>query len=130
MTKLSDAALVLLGKAAQRDDRLAELPNHLPAAARNSVVRSLLKQGLLIEDAVPLNHPMAWRTEDTAADGDNGDAVLRCSIALRLCTIPVNGVLDGDEDLAGRLFEARILRPLAWFGLLDVEVTADAVKQR
>lgn len=45
---------------------------------------------------------------------------------VRFCTIPVNGVLDGDEDLAGRLFEARILRPLAWFGLLDVEVTADA----
>ena len=84
MTKLSDAALVLLGKAAQRDDCLAELPKHLPAAARNAVVRSLLKQGLLIEDAVPLNHPMAWRTDDTAADGDNGDAVLRGSIALRI----------------------------------------------
>ena len=84
MTKLSDAALVLLGKAAQRDDRLAELPKHLPAAARNAVVRSLLKQGLLIEDAVPLNHPMAWRTDDTAADGDNGDALLRGSIALRI----------------------------------------------
>ena len=52
MTKLSDTALVLLGKAAQRDDRFAELPKHLPAAARNAVVRSLLKHGLLIEDAV------------------------------------------------------------------------------
>jgi len=82
MTKLSDTALVLLGKAAQNDDRFAEPPKHLPAAARNAVVRSLLKQGLLIEDAVPLNHPMTWRTDDSDADG--GGAELRCSIALRI----------------------------------------------
>ena len=77
MAKLSDTALVLLNKAATRDDRLAEPPTHLPAAARNAVVRSLLKQGLLIEDAVALNHPMAWRTDESDAD-------LRCSIALRI----------------------------------------------
>ena len=84
MTKLSDTALVLLGNAAQRDDRFAEPPKHLPAAARTAVVRSLLKQGLLIENAVPLNHPMAWRTEDAGADGENADGVLCCSIALRI----------------------------------------------
>ncbi len=84
MTKLSDTALVLLGKAAQRDDRFAELPKHIPAAARNAVARSLLKQGLLIEDAVALNHPMAWRTDDADTDGTHGDATLRCSIALRI----------------------------------------------
>jgi hypothetical protein len=77
MAKLSDTALVLLNKAATRDDRLVEPPNHLPAAARNAVVRSLLKQGLLIEDAVALNHPLAWRTDESDAD-------LRCSIALRI----------------------------------------------
>jgi hypothetical protein len=77
MAKLSDTALVLLNKAAIRDDRLVEPPNHLPAAARNAVVRSLLKQGLLIEDAVELNHPVAWRNDETDAD-------LRCSIALRM----------------------------------------------
>jgi hypothetical protein len=77
MAKLSDTALVLLNKAATRDDRLAEPPTHLPAAARNAVVRSLLKQGLLIEDAVAPNHPMAWRTDESDAD-------LRCSIALRI----------------------------------------------
>ena len=77
MAKLSDTALVLLNTAATRDDRLAEPPNHLPAAARNAVVRSLLKQGLLIEDAVELNHPLAWRTDESDAD-------LRCSIALRI----------------------------------------------
>jgi predicted ArsR family transcriptional regulator len=77
MAKLSDTALVLLNKAATRDDRLIEPPNHLPAAARNAVVRSLLKQGLLIEDAVELNNPLAWRTDESDAD-------LRCSIALRM----------------------------------------------
>jgi hypothetical protein len=77
MAKLSDTALVLLNKAASRDDRLAEPPNHLPAAARNAVVRSLLKEGLLIEGAVEYNHPLAWRTDETDAD-------LRCSIALRM----------------------------------------------
>jgi len=77
MAKLSDTALVLLNKAAARDDRLVEPPNHLPAAARNAVVRSLLKQGLLIEDAVELNHPLAWRTDESDAD-------LRCSMALRM----------------------------------------------
>ncbi len=77
MAKLSDTALVLLNKAATRDDRLVEPPNHLPAAARNAVVRSLLKQGLLIEDAVELHHPLAWRTDESDAD-------LRCSIALRI----------------------------------------------
>jgi hypothetical protein len=77
MAKLSDTALVLLNKAATRDDRLVEPPNHLPAAARNAVVRSMIKQGLLIEDAVALKHPMAWRTDETDAD-------LRCSIALRI----------------------------------------------
>ena len=77
MAKLSDTALVLLNKAATRDDRLAEPPNHLPAAARSAVVRSLIKQGLLIEDAVELNHPVAWRNDETDAD-------LRCSIALRM----------------------------------------------
>lgn len=77
MAKLSDTALVLLNKAATRDDRLVEPPNHLPTAARNAVVRSLLKQGLLIEDAVALNHPLAWRTDESDAD-------LRCSMALRM----------------------------------------------
>jgi hypothetical protein len=47
MSKLSDTALVLLGKAAERDDRLAIVPPKLPAAARNAVGRSLLRQGLL-----------------------------------------------------------------------------------
>lgn len=44
---------------------------------------------------------------------------------VRLCTIPISGVLEAEEDLSGRLFAARILRPLAWFGLLKVEMKVD-----
>jgi hypothetical protein len=44
---------------------------------------------------------------------------------VRLCTIPVNGVLTAEHDDAGWIFEARILRPLGWFGLLEVETKPD-----
>ena len=37
----------------------------------------------------------------------------------RLCTIPINGVLDQTWDTASHAMEARILRPLKWFGLLE-----------
>jgi hypothetical protein len=37
----------------------------------------------------------------------------------RLCTIPINGVLDQTWDTASHAMEARILRPLQWFGLLE-----------
>jgi hypothetical protein len=36
---------------------------------------------------------------------------------LRLCTIPLNGVLDQTWDTASHAMEARILRPLQWSGL-------------
>jgi hypothetical protein len=37
----------------------------------------------------------------------------------RLCTIPVNEILQASWDTGSLMMEARILRPLAWFGLLD-----------
>jgi hypothetical protein len=37
----------------------------------------------------------------------------------RLCTVPVTGVLDSAWDLGSSAMEARILRPLMWFGLLE-----------
>ena len=37
----------------------------------------------------------------------------------RLCTIPINGVLDQAWDTASFAMEAQILRPLLWFGLLE-----------
>ncbi|MEC5291368.1 hypothetical protein VSX64_11875 [Aurantimonas sp. C2-6-R+9] len=41
----------------------------------------------------------------------------------RSSTVPINGIIEATSlfDLAGSIFEARILRILTWFGLLDVE---------
>ena len=37
----------------------------------------------------------------------------------RLCTIPINGVLEAQWDAGTMAMEARVLRPLWWFGLLE-----------
>jgi hypothetical protein len=37
----------------------------------------------------------------------------------RLCAVPINGVLDARWDSGSMAMEARILRPLLWFGLLE-----------
>ena len=37
----------------------------------------------------------------------------------RMCTIPINGVLEAQWDTGTHAMEARILRPLQWFGLLE-----------
>jgi hypothetical protein len=37
----------------------------------------------------------------------------------RLCTVPINGVLETTWDTASFAMEAQILRPLQWFGLLE-----------
>jgi hypothetical protein len=38
----------------------------------------------------------------------------------RLCAIPVDSVLEDERDRGTWLMEARILRPLLWFGLLEL----------
>lgn len=66
--KLSDTARVVLSRAAQDPERLAEPPRHLPAAARDAVVRSLLKNALLAETSCPREHlALAWRQNDDGA---------------------------------------------------------------
>lgn len=37
----------------------------------------------------------------------------------RLCTIPINGVIEATWGSASTAMEARILRPLEWFGLVE-----------
>jgi len=37
----------------------------------------------------------------------------------RLCTVPIAGLLEADWDIGSYAMEARILRPLVWFGLLE-----------
>jgi hypothetical protein len=60
---LSETAQKLLSAAAQRGDRLIVLPPKFPAAARNAVIRSLLKQDLVTEVATSAEQQsIAWRT--------------------------------------------------------------------
>ena len=37
----------------------------------------------------------------------------------RMCTVPINGVLESSWDTGSHTMEATVLRPLRWFGLLD-----------
>lgn len=53
MTTLSDPQRVILSRATQHDALLAEAPAKLPAAARQSVLRSLIVKGLLEEVPAP-----------------------------------------------------------------------------
>ncbi len=64
---LSDTQSLMLGKASRHPERLAAAPTGLPAAARNAVFRSMLKNGLLAECAAPREYAgLAWRQ---VADG-------------------------------------------------------------
>ena len=54
-----------------------------------------------------------WSLSIAASDWQPADRLTR------MCTIPINGVLDSPWDAGAHAMEARILRPLWWFGLLD-----------
>jgi hypothetical protein len=63
MPKLTDTQLVILNKAAQRDDRGVVIPSKLPAGAQAKVVASLLVKHLVRE--VPKTGDLAaWREKD------------------------------------------------------------------
>ncbi len=65
MTKLSDSQRVILSVAAQHEMGLARAPKTLPAAARNAVFRSLIKNNLLTEINAPREHVgLGWRQDD------------------------------------------------------------------
>jgi hypothetical protein len=65
MTKLSDTQRVILSAAAQHEMGLARAPKTLPAAARNAVFRSLIKNNLLTEINAPREHlGLGWRQDD------------------------------------------------------------------
>ena len=70
---LSDTQRVILSAAAQHEIGLATAPKTLPAAARNAVFRSLIKNNLLTEINAPLEHVgLGWRQ-----DGDDTWIVAR-----------------------------------------------------
>ena len=65
MTNLSDTQRVILSAAAQHEMGLARAPKTLPAAARNAVFRSLIKNNLLIEINAPREHVgLGWRQDE------------------------------------------------------------------
>jgi hypothetical protein len=65
MTQLSDSQRVILSAAAQHEMGLARAPKTLPAAARNAVFRSLIKNNLLTEINAPREHVgLGWRQDD------------------------------------------------------------------
>jgi hypothetical protein len=65
MTQLSDTQRVLLSAAAQHSMGLARPPRTLPAAARQAVFRSLIKNNLLTEISAPREHVgLGWRQDE------------------------------------------------------------------
>jgi hypothetical protein len=65
MTHLSDTQRVILSAAAQHEMGFARAPKTLPAAARNAVFRSLIKNNLLTEINAPREHVgLGWRQDD------------------------------------------------------------------
>ena len=65
MMSLSDTQRVILSTAAQHELGLARAPKTLPAAARNAVFRSLIKNNLLTEINAPREHVgLAWRQDE------------------------------------------------------------------
>jgi hypothetical protein len=65
MTKLSDTQRAILAAAAEHEMGVAHPPKTLPAAARNAVFRSLLKNNLLTEIKAPQEHVgLGWRQDE------------------------------------------------------------------
>ena len=89
--KLSDTQSLILSKASQHEQGLAAAPQGLPAAARNAVFRSMLKNGLLAECAAPREYAgLAWRED---ADG--------ARIALRITDAGLRAIgVEPDEGAA------------------------------
>jgi hypothetical protein len=68
MTKLSDTQATILKQASQHEALLATAPANLPAAARQTVFRSMLKNLLLEELPAPAEYrDMGWRQDDEGA---------------------------------------------------------------
>ncbi len=100
---LSDTARVVLSAAAQHEMGLARAPKTLPAAARNAVFKSLIKNNLLTEINAPREHVgLGWRQ-----DGDGTWIVARITDeGLRAIGIDPNEGNTVDEAERGGLTEA------------------------
>ena len=87
MTKLSDTQAIILSHASQHEALLAVAPKTLPAAARQAVFRSMLKNGLLEELPAPAEYcGLGWRQDE-----DGG------WIALRITADGLRAIGGGEE---------------------------------
>ena len=100
--KLSDTQGLILSRASQHEQGLAAAPKRLPAAARNAVFRSMLKNGLLEECAAPREYAgLAWRED---ADGTR--------IALRITDAGLRAIgIEPDEEAPTPCRPRRPTRP-------------------
>jgi hypothetical protein len=100
--KLSDTQGLILGQASRHEQGLAAAPKTLPAAARNAVFRSMLKNGLLAECAAPREClGLAWRED---ADG--------ARIALRITDAGLRAIgVDRAREAKPRRARGRTSRP-------------------
>jgi hypothetical protein len=60
-----------------------------------------------------------WSLSIAASDWQSSETLTR------LCTIPERGVVEATWDIGSLAMEARVLRPLLWFGLLDYRSEKD-----
>jgi hypothetical protein len=68
MTKLSDTQSIILSQASQHEALLASAPKSLPAAARQAVLRSMLKNQLLEEVPASAEYrDLGWRQDEEGA---------------------------------------------------------------
>ncbi len=95
--KLSDTQRIILSQASQRDDRLAIPPERLPAAARQTVAKSLIKQGLVSDE-----HASAYAARD-AWQIDGRTRLLRITDAgLRAIGVAPEVEVEEPEDTRPR----------------------------
>ncbi|MEO3475509.1 DUF3489 domain-containing protein [Roseomonas sp. CAU 1739] len=94
---LSDTQRIILSQASQRDDRLAIPPERLPAAARQTVAKSLIKQELVCDE-----HASATDARD-AWQIDGRTRLLRITEAgLRAIGVTPEGEAEEVEDTRPR----------------------------
>jgi hypothetical protein len=97
MTKLSDTQRVILSRAAQHDALLAAPPTKLPAAAQQSVLRSMIGKSLLEEVPAPREAiALGWRQDEDGA-----------WIALRITAAGLAAIGAEAEAITGALATAQ-----------------------
>ncbi len=64
MTKLTDTQLIVLSKAAQRDDGVAQIPRGLPKPAARKLGQALMAKKLMREIRSKPNMPVWWQDDD------------------------------------------------------------------